>query len=244
MKQVFTIARNMLGDEQDKPNALLFASEGFITDEQMEAVFADKQLREVLPKGKPVLCIRYHKEEDVRANFAEEWRLVLTTLSYFMMPLNDAHNHVSIVWEEAVEGQSGFATKRADYKQLMNSCVELYRTVGCDGCSKKGKECVEQQVGYRPWPFTLSYNRRDEWSVTLAAPGKVHERFQHNKDHEFQGKSLDDVTKALAKMTPGGFAWMSPSKTKLTSSPKMNFPLRTTRDHRFFKTGKAVAETA
>jgi hypothetical protein len=229
----------MLGDEQDKPNALLFASDEYISDTQMRDVFNDQAVRAFLPKDKPVLCIRYHKEADPRSNFGEEWRLVLTTLSYYMMPLNDAHNHVSILWEEVEDGNT--VQKSADYKALMNGCVELFRTVGCEGCTKKGKECVEQQLGYRPWPFTLSYNRRDDWSVTLAAPGKVHERFQHNKEHEFQGKTLDDVVKGLSKLTPAGFTWVAPSKTKTTSSPKMNFPLRTTRDHRFFKQAAATS---
>jgi hypothetical protein len=238
--KLFTIARNLPGDDQDKPNGLLFASPEFITDSDMEAVFNDTQLRTLLPAGKPVLCIRYHKDADARFGFGEEWRLVMTTLSYYMMPLNDAHGHVSIIWEENNAGT--VEVKRASYQALVNNCVELFRTVGCEGCTKKGKECVEQQVGYRPWPFTLSYNRRDEWSVTLAADGNINDRYQHNKEHELQGADLAAVQKSLTKMTVVGFTYVAPSKTKLTTSPKMNHPLRPARDHRFFKTKGGAAD--
>jgi hypothetical protein len=237
----YTIVRNLPGDQNEKPNGFLFASQEKPSDETMRRIYYDPDLRAMLPKDKPVFCVRYYKLPNTAPGFLPEWRITLTSLSYYALPLNDERDNVSVLWEE-----TGGLIRRQErllhYKDLLAECTELFRVDGCKDCPKKGLQCIERNFGHRPWFMLFSFNRKSDWDAGLAEQGNILDRKTRNEEHEFQGKNLEEIVRRCERIQPAGAQFRSPSQTKPQSSPKMNHPLRPSRDHRFFKDPDYVEE--
>ena len=228
----FTYTRNLIDDAEGKPDALLFASPESFTGEDVKNILADKDVAALLP-NKPRMVLRYLKPDDPRFGFKQEYRLVVTCLPYYSMPLNDTHNHAVLNYEDSKGGK----VEEIVYRDLLDNCHELYRVNGCEGCDKPGAACIKQQLGVEklPWPYLFTSNRQDKWSTGLADTGNLPERNEKIKKHELQCGTLKDLNATLETIHPLGGDFVAPSETKLVDSQRMNLPLRPSREHRFFK---------
>lgn len=236
-EMVVTFLRNLPGEADEMADALLFASPSFIEDPQLEEILKSKTVTKCFDPAKPVMAIRYHKPEDLKLNFGEEWRVIVTQLRYYTMPMNDAHSSVTVATLE------GGKLKLVKYLATLDGCIELFRLNGCTDCPKKGLECIEQNLHGRPWYFSFSYNRKyDDWAKGLCEEGNIMTRRDENEKCLLKFSKLTDLEQLLSTAKPAGATFVHPDKTRSGEFGMMTHPLRAARDHRFFKLNTETKE--
>lgn len=237
----FTFTRQLTADADMKPDGLLFASKEPIAKELVEKLLANTKVRESMPEGKPLMAYAYFKKE-----YAEH-RLVVTTLSYYTLSLcyTNADADSCIYYEEPGQKKTKdhdaipAGLRVINYRETLDSCVELFRIDnGCQECPYKGLECLEKNVGYRPWVFRFAYNRTDPFAIGLTDKGNITDRDEYVKQHELRGESYQALLKQFNKSSIEGFVFLPPNKTTTDNSVKMGRPLRPPMHHRFFPAEK------
>lgn len=235
----FTFIRNLPGESDERADGVLFASQEFIGDSDLEAALKDKDVLACFDPNKPVMALRYHKDEDQKNGWDEEWRVVVTQLRFYVMPMNDAHGHVSVA---TLNGAGKVDIVK--YQEKLDGCVELFRLNGCQDCPKKGLQCIDQNLGGRPWYFEFAFNRKyDEWCKDLCADGNILKRRDENEKFLLSFENLQKTEAFLKKNPLLGAEFVHPDKTRSGEFGMMTHPLRPCRDHRFFKKASTTAKT-
>jgi hypothetical protein len=243
----FTVVRNLPGFVTQKPNGLMFVSRTSMWDYLKDLVRIPEVMR-LLPANKPMMAVYYFRPSGPSVpQFEDEYRLVITTLSYYILPINDARKDTILYWEEpdgarvARSSDGTLVTMRdgtlkfASWANILGRCdIRQKNADTCTPCPLKGRKCVEKNFGYRPWPFLFSYNQKAEWMNGLWDDGDITGRVRANTEHEFTPPTLQAVNAICEKMQPLGFTFRHPDTTRLYNAPLYKHPLRPPRDHRFY----------
>ena len=246
----FTFIRQLTGDEDRKPDAILFASPDPI-DSALELKLLNHPDVVALFSGRPLMGIYYFNQND------EEHRLLITSNSYYTPSFADKTvqdqrtQNLHITYQDEAHASSTLPAGHVagklvtvNFKDRLDGCFEMWRPLGCVDCPFLGEQCISKNLDYRPWFFSLAYNRKDVADANLTDKGtNVQDRENAIVKVEVAGKNWAAVQKEYSTKTIEGFTYIDPSKTKPNeTNTRFSQPLRPANEISFSPSARLRAQ--